>query len=1314
VLAGPNLDADDRFQRALLKLSAAATHGTSSSRLIQLFCQVTRELFELDGTYYWALEPGGRLVGSQADAPRAQGFSLERLEIEAAGAVETSIERRKTVYVNLADASQDEMARVLGAKSLMASPLIVAKGVIGAAVFVQETHAHFFNDDLAARATILIGQLGSLLEANQLTENPKSASWPAEEFRQPTREQTTEDGGDQASEDTGEETSEETGEDTREDTGEQTEEASLVVTTEAHAVSVFEVLAGQLRAALGSSLVCVLEREGSGFRLAASATASPELALFVRSRFDRNRLRSSVDLAIQAVAGGKAIEVAIDPALHALSDLVPSGQAVAVPFRTARGDGYVLVYPRQDGDFKDEERSLIAMATAFAAAASDHAERERRAGARSRDLDQIVGIGRELASIRDLDALIERLLVRATQFLGYSRAFAGLKEDRSFRVRWLLGAGESGASDLTLAGGAATEALLEQQVFAANRSEEIAAAHAGALAGLGGRQLLEVPVLASGGEVLAVLGLLDRRDQALIGSEDIRRAQALATQVGLALEVTGNLQFSDQPWRRNPSLAGLALELASLLRLPEFANRFLSRVADMMGASSAALAISQDLGLETVVLTRGADQVNRDRSYLAGFDRALGAALSRHAEVIVSGPAEDLLGAGWAEQLGWTECALVRLLGPSGELMGVLCLADRLKVSAETDQQLLEAVAGHAAVALENARLFSRMDQANRHWIEIFDAISDFIVAHDSAGKVLRVNRSLADFIGVQPSELIGLNMSALLVTGNDAASGFCPYCRSTGDGTDEYVHPILERTFLVSSSRVHGSASEVLQTIHVLKDITDRREAERRYRELFDNIQEGLFFSTPEGHFVEVNEALVRMLGYENREELLHADVRTAVYSSAERHAEISSYMRQHGVLRNHEETLRRKDGSAVHVLINAFSVRDVNNRIVQYRGLMLDISGLKMFQSELQRERDFSSKILNNTQSLILVADTAGLVSYANRRWYDMGYEQKQILGRRLEELVLPARRGVLSEAFRAILEGNQVDNLDLQVLRADGRVGHFSVNLSPMRDDTGNVTSIVVVMSDITDAATLQAKLVHAEKMAAVGQLVSGVAHEVNNPLTAILGFADLLMENTEVPDSARKDLRVILQEAQRTKQIVQNLLSFARQMPPQRKPVQLNAILRRTLQLRAYDFHSRGVEVVERFTADIPPVTGDAHQLQQVFLNILNNAYDAVREAAHPARIEIATLTRGTFVEISFQDNGHGIAFPDRIFDPFFTTKEVGEGTGLGLSICYGIVREHGGEIFCRNNEPLQGATFIVRLPFAAEFASVGAAAGVVQP
>ena len=198
---------------------------------------------------------------------------------------------------------------------------------------------------------------------------------------------------------------------------------------------------------------------------------------------------------------------------------------------------------------------------------------------------------------------------------------------------------------------------------------------------------------------------------------------------------------------------------------------------------------------------------------------------------------------------------------------------------------------------------------------------------------------------------------------------------------------------------------------------------------------------------------------------------------------------------------------------------------------------------------------------------------------------------------------------------------------------------------------------------------------------------------------------------MPDFAKSDLRVILEEAQRTKQIVQNLLSFARQMPPQRQPVQLNSIVQRTVHLRSYDFMSHGIQVVERLDDALPQVVGDSHQLQQVFLNILNNAYDAVRESARPARIEIMSARSGAFVEISFRDNGMGIVDPEKIFDPFFTTKDVGKGTGLGLSICYGIVREHGGEIVCHNNLDSEGATFIVRLPIASQTASFEAVAGV---
>ncbi|HZC21940.1 MAG TPA: PAS domain S-box protein, partial [Candidatus Binatia bacterium] len=681
---------------------------------------------------------------------------------------------------------------------------------------------------------------------------------------------------------------------------------------------------------------------------------------------------------------------------------------------------------------------------------------------------------------------------------------------------------------------------------------------------------------------------------------------------------------------------------------------------------------------------------------------------------VVSASAEQVLGADAATALGWTDCMLVRLPGPNAALAGLLCLSGHSAPLLQEDRVFLETMAGHAGMALESARLFTRIEQSNRHWMEIFDAITDFIVVHDQHDKVLRVNRSLAAMIGVAPAELVGVNMRALMALTSDTASYSCPFCRSLGNDSDEFVHPVFDRTYLVSTSRVHGANGEGMQTIHVLKDISDRREAERRYRELFDNIQEGLFFSTPAGRFIEVNDAMVRMLGYASREELLQIDIPSQLYSLPDQRERQTRLLEEQGHLRNFEATLHRKDGSPIHVLINAFGLYSNAGELLQIRGLMLDVTGLRTSQSELHRERDFSGKILSNTQSLILVADTAGLISYANRRWHDAGFEQRELLGRPLIELVAPGFAHALSDAVHKTLESQQVDNLELEIERRNGGAGKFSANLSPMRDEQGIVTSIVAVLTDITDSADLRDKLVHAEKMAAVGQLVSGVAHEVNNPLTAILGFADLLLESPDLPETARKDLRVILQEAQRTKQIVQNLLSFARQMPPQRNALSLNPILRRTIQLRSYDFNSHGVEVIEHLDDGLPEVVGDAQQLQQVFLNILNNAYDAVHEVGRPARIEITSTRSGDFVEVSFADNGNGIIHSDKIFDPFFTTKEIGKGTGLGLSICYGIVQEHGGEILCHNNAGGQGATFIVRLPAAAHAALADASAGVKQP
>jgi two-component system NtrC family sensor kinase len=1283
-------NSDEAFQKLLLRIAARASERADSTSLIQLFCRTTREFFQVSGVYFWRFG-GDDLIGEEADGKLAERFIGLRLQPKKSVVTAEAVRDRKTIFVNDVPVGPAvPAAQQFEARSIMAAPLVVFDEVIGAATFIHDSDGAFFNEDLAAKATILAGQLGSLLEATRLGEASREEHRRAEILA----------------------------------------EVAHALHGTADVAAVIEALADRLRILLRTRLVSILMRRDGPFELRAVSAETPQLAHSFRAGHDRQTIRFAADLAQRAVSAGEAITISISSEQHSLGALVTPGTLIAAPFRTARTSGAILVYPRAEGAFTSEEKSLVSAIAGFGAVAVAHAELCVTAQGQARELHQLLEISSELSSSGDLEHFLQAFVVRASDFLGFGRCFIALYEEDQFRVRYAVTRGEARRVDNIFPEGIATRTLRSNEVFWSDDVTQLTGANLDVLAQYKAKQLLTVPLSGADGSLLGMFGMLDRLDHTGISQEDIRRARALAAQVSVVLEVARNLHQSEQHRRRSEALTQLAREIDGVLRLPDFARKFVDRAVELAGAGSGAAALFQDGRFQTIALH--SRNVNRNEDHGTAADagnipslsddhalkqrlvQAVSDLMAKRAEPIISGSAAELLSPELASSLGWNDCVIVRLLGTSGELCGFLALSGRARSLTSEDRDLLQAIAGHAAMVLENARLFTRIEQSNRHWLEIFDAITDYIVVHDKTDKVLRVNRSLAAMIGVAPAELIGVNMRALLALTSEPALYSCPFCRSMGEDGDEFVHPALDRTYLVSTSRIHEASGESLQTIHVLKDITDRREAERRYRELFDNIQEGLFFSTPEGRFIEVNDALVAMLGYSSREELLNVDIATQVYFSRDelqRHAEA---MEKDGHLRNFEATLRRKNGSPIYVLINAFGMYDDLGRLQQIRGLMLDVTGVHTYQSELQRERDFSGKILSNTQSLILVSDTAGLVSYANRRWYEAGFEQRELLGRPLLELAAPGYVRPLADALQATLGGTQVDNLELQIMRGNGHVGQFSVNLSPMRDEQGNINSIVVVMTDITDSAELRGKLVHAEKMAAVGQLVAGVAHEVNNPLTAILGFADLLLENPDVPDTARKDLRVILQEAQRTKQIVQNLLSFARQMPPQRDPVQLNLILRRTIQLRSYDFNSHGIDIMEHLDEGLPDVIGDAHQLQQVFLNILNNAYDAVHDIGRPARIEIMTTKAGNAVEVSFRDNGPGISQLDRVFDPFFTTKEVGKGTGLGLSICYGIVKEHGGEILCHNNTDGQGATFIVRFPAAPHTASLGVAAGVNQP
>lgn len=279
----------------------------------------------------------------------------------------------------------------------------------------------------------------------------------------------------------------------------------------------------------------------------------------------------------------------------------------------------------------------------------------------------------------------------------------------------------------------------------------------------------------------------------------------------------------------------------------------------------------------------------------------------------------------------------------------------------------------------------------------------------------------------------------------------------------------------------------------------------------------------------------------------------------------------------------------------------------------------------------------------------------------------------------------------AFR---RGDPFTSYDAQILTI------YSNHLAIAIENTKNFQSLESRLEALKQA---QAQLVQSEKMAAVGQLVAGVAHELNNPLTSILGFAEILKDQSQLDASHRFDLERIYQEAERARRIIQNLLRFSRQEEPSRQPSDINHVVDRTLALREYQLRVNNINLVKHLDPRLPLTVIDEHEMEQVFLNILLNAEQAILESRDRGEIVVTTrLEASNEISISFRDDGPGIK-PEhlpKLFEPFFTTKEVGKGTGLGLALVYGILKQHTGKIRVES-ESGHGACFIISLPVRSE-------------
>ncbi|TKJ31301.1 MAG: hypothetical protein CEE40_01985 [Chloroflexi bacterium B3_Chlor] len=341
-----------------------------------------------------------------------------------------------------------------------------------------------------------------------------------------------------------------------------------------------------------------------------------------------------------------------------------------------------------------------------------------------------------------------------------------------------------------------------------------------------------------------------------------------------------------------------------------------------------------------------------------------------------------------------------------------------------------------------------------------------------------------------------------------------------------------------------------------------------------------------------------------------------------------------------------------------------------------------------------------VENVPCVIWEADTESRFTYCSPQIEKLiGYTAEELVGHTPYEFLIHADD---ADKFKKRVrqmsrEGRDEYTLRHRALHRDGSILHIEVGIKPVWDDAGRVVKYRGAARDVSQLVELQAQLIQLAKLSGIGQMICGVAHELNNTLTTVMGYSQLL-QVTDVDEDVKEDLQRIYDDALRAQRIVQNLLTYARQKKPEHGPVDINEVIEHTLALRRYQLKVDDVEVVTELAENLPWTMADSYRLQQVFLNITNNAHQAILQMGKGALTVRSELLGDDTIRVTFADTGPGIPpeVLDKIFDPFFTTKDVGAGTGLGLSVSHDIIQEHGGRIWAES-EPGQGATFIVELP-----------------
>jgi len=469
------------------------------------------------------------------------------------------------------------------------------------------------------------------------------------------------------------------------------------------------------------------------------------------------------------------------------------------------------------------------------------------------------------------------------------------------------------------------------------------------------------------------------------------------------------------------------------------------------------------------------------------------------------------------------------------------------------------------------------------------------------------------------------------------------------------------------------------------------QRKREQKLRLTIESVAEGIMTTDLKGQITDLNDSNVLMHGYLNKDEIIGENIlNLVVEKDRPMFEEAINKALMTGRSSNSEYVMLKANGSTFFGEMSAALLKDSDGEPTGFVIGTKDVTERNNAEASFKSEKELVDRILATVPNAVIVIDAEDKIVLANRTFYDYFGQKTGKVEKQPLQKVIPSAE-LSSKVSHTRLDGEQKTQFEFKYKINGNEKIFISSILQTEKSET------LIMFTDITREKETQERLYLTDRLASVGEMAAGIAHELNNPLTSIIGLSQLMLDDDVSPD-IKQDLEGIFSEARRAAAVVKNMLTFARKHTPTRQNAQINNIVEDVLKLRAYEHKLNNIQVKTHFNLGLPEIRVDYFQIQQVFLNIVLNAEHEMIKAHKQGELNIITERNDDYITISFIDDGLGIAPENmrKLFSPFFTTKEVGKGTGLGLSICYGIITNHGGKIYAKSDYG-HGATFVIELP-----------------